>query len=97
MGSLPIPNPSPVAHQEFDLGRGRVLNQARFEAFGRSCEINVGGTMEAVQPAVAAVMLGGALQGQQRGGAQTPVGCTRVKATFTEGELIIGDGIGRTR
>ena len=77
------------------MSRGRVLNQARFEAFGRSCEINVGGTVEAVQPA-ATVMLGG-IQQKQRGGNKTPVGCTRVKATFTEGELIIGDGIGRTR
>ena len=76
------------------MGRGRVLNQARFEAFGRSCEINVGGTVEAVQPA--AVMSGGAQQ-RQRGSPPTPSGCTRVKATFTDGELIIGDGIGRTR
>ena len=80
------------------MGRGRVLNQARFEAFGRSCEINVGGTVEAVQPA--AVMSGGTQQRQQprqRGSPPTPSGCTRVKATFTDGELIIGDGIGRTR
>ena len=81
--------------QEFDLSRGRVLNQARFEAFGRSCEITVGGTVEAVQPA--AVMSGGTQKRQQRGSPPTPSGCTRVVATFTDGELIIGDGIGRTR
>lgn len=86
------------------MGRGRVLNQARFEAFGRSCEINVGGTVEAVQPAAAAVLSVGIQQGQQQGrqkpggrGTAPSPGCTRVRATFTEGELIIGDGIGRTR
>jgi hypothetical protein len=55
-----------------------VLNQARFSAFGRECEVNVDGIVEAVAPA----------PGRP---------ATRFKAIFKDGELIIGDGIGRTR
>ena len=81
--------------QEFDLSRGRVLNQARFEAFGRSCEITVGGTVEAVQPA--AVMSGGTQKRQQRGSGGSG-GAKAATAAAAEPEMPPGaDRPGRLR
>ena len=101
--------------QEFDLSRGRVMNQARFVAFGKECEINVGGSVE--PSTVAAAALGAASASSASGGrigVATPMAppssatevakegrrvgrLIRIKATFTDGEIIIGTGIGATR
>lgn len=76
------------------MAKGRVLNQARFEAFGKECEINVGGKVEpAPLPPQAAAVAAGAAGGRRGVGIHRG----RVKATFTEGEIVIGTGIGSTR